>query len=125
MVAVTKQDITNVAPEFSGVEETTVDLFIEYARQFVAEGQWKSKAKQGIVWMACHMMKTVGLGSGGSSGTGTSGPMTSEKVGDLQRSYGQLSLQGGTALDQVLAQTKYGQMFIMIRKTIFTTPLVV
>lgn len=128
MVTVTKTDITDVAPEFASVAEPTVNIFIGYARHYVGEGVWgEAKAKQGIVWMACHLMKKIGFGEGTSTPTpgGSSGPVTMEKVGDLQRSYQALSLQGVSALDSVLATTSYGQMFIMLRKTVPTSPLVI
>lgn len=127
MVSVTKQDITNVAAEFAAVPESTVDIFIEYARDLVSEKVWGTKkAKQGIVWLTCHFMSQVGLGTSGSgAGGGASGPVTMEKVGDLQRSYGTTALTSSSAMDQLLSSTKYGQLFILVRKTVFTTPIVV
>jgi hypothetical protein len=110
-ITVEQSDISNVAPELASQTQERVDLFIEYARLFVNEEKWGSKAKFGIVLYACHLLTL-------SSSDGRSG-ITSEKVGELQVNYA--APQG----DDELNQTPYGMMYRNLRKTLPFTPLVV
>lgn len=96
---------------------------IELARQFVCEEKWSLKALQAIAIMTAHLLTEMGYGDG-STGSATSGPVTMEKVGDLQRSYAALSSNNFSVSEQLLATTKYGRLFLALRKTIPVTPLV-
>lgn len=122
MIEVTAADVTQFAPEFSDLPSSQIDLIIEYARNWVCEDKWGSKSKLGIVLMSAHLLKEAGFGPGDSSSA--SGPVTSERVGDLQRSYGQVSLQNSSVGDQLLATTKYGRLFLTLRRTLVITPMV-
>lgn len=127
MISVLPKDVVGLAPEFASLAATDdgavqMATIITYAREMVAEARWGSKAKMGICLMAAHLLKDLGFGDGGTSGA--AGPITMEKVGDLQRSYGALQVQGGSVGDQMIATTKYGKNFVMLKKTIPTTPLV-
>jgi hypothetical protein len=53
--------------------------------------------------------------------TGSGGPITQEKVGDLSRSYGTYDLSGS----EELGQTSYGREFLRVRKTLIISPWVV
>lgn len=122
-ITITPEDVTNVAPEFKNVEDETIEVYIDIARDFVCVSKWgEKKGKHAIILMTAHMMKDLGIGSNESSSA--SGPVTMEKVGDLQRSYASASLTGGSTSDQLLATTKYGRQFIMLRKTLVITPMV-
>ncbi len=118
-------DVTVEAFEvIKGTEGEDILNTIELAREFVCESKWGTEAKaiKAICLMTAHLLKTLGFGAGNSSNV--SGPITSERVGDLARSYGQISMTG-SAGDQLLTQTKYGQTFLMLRKTLLFTPMVV
>ena len=126
MVTVTKTDITNVAPEFASVAEETFDTFIDIARSLVIESIWgEARGKKGIIFMTAHLLAEGGFGLGGGSGSGPVGAVTMEKVGELQRSYSAINPQGMSAMDSLISTTKYGKTFVMLRKTIVSTPLVV
>lgn len=117
-------DVTDVAPEFAGVQDDTIQEFIDIAALIVGPA-WGKKRDKGIAVLAAHFLKDMGYGGGGNGSSSASGPVTMEKVGDLQKSYGTVALSGGSASDQLLTMTKYGRMFLMIKKTVFTSPLVV
>lgn len=124
---ITKANIIAIAPEFTNVPQGVFDIVIPMAQAYVAEAVWVAKADQGVTWMSCHILKTLGYGddeAGQNAGPNT-GAVTQEKVGDLQRSYSALQLKGTSDFDTVLSLTRYGQMFIMLRKTIATSPLVI
>lgn len=134
MIEVTAEDVAAIAPEFADLASSDPDQFdmpIELAREFVCEAKWgtDAKAKKAICLMAAHLMKELGFGadSEGGSGGGTSavGPVTMEKVGDLQRSYGAAITVGGSVSEQLLATTTYGKTFVMLRRTLALTPRVV
>lgn len=110
-IDIQQSDISNVAPELASQSQARVDLFIEYARLFVNEEKWGSKAKFGIVLYACHLLTL--------STTDGRNQVTSEKVGELQVNYA--APQG----DDELNQTPYGLMYKNLRKTLPFTPLVV
>lgn len=129
MIAVTPDDVALVAPEFktmaedvAGGGQAQMESMIDLARTFVNEGVFGTKAKLGISFMTAHMLKELGYGDGAS--TDANGPVTSEKVGDLQRSYGQLNLANASVGDQLLSTTRYGKMFLYLRRTIVLTPMV-
>lgn len=123
-VIVTPTDVTNVAPEFASVESATIEMFIDMARGLICASKFGSKAKQAIIFLTAHLMKEIGYGDGGSTSSSASGPVTSEKVGDLQRSYGQVSLSNGSVTDSLFATTKYGRLYVILRKQLVITPMV-
>jgi hypothetical protein len=94
MVTVTYEEVVAVAPEFATLAETVegqeqIDEMITLARQFVSEDKWGTGTKtvKAISLCAAHFLKTLGFGSGGVSTT-AAGPVTREKVGDLERTSG-------------------------------------
>lgn len=114
-IVVEPSDVTNVAPELSGETPERIQFFIDYAQSFVNECKWgATKGKLGVTVMAAHLLTM-------SNREGKSGQITSEKVGDIQQNFGG-AVSGG---DAELGQTAYGTQFVMLRKTILTSPLIV
>jgi len=66
-----------------------------------------------VALLVCHWLERDG--STGSRGTGRSGQITSEKEGQLSRSYGQVSGESNNDL----ASTSYGLELQQLRKTNF------
>jgi hypothetical protein len=129
MLQIEASDVTDVANEFQGTSDETVEMFIALARRFVSESQWGDMSKQGIVQMAAHLLKKAGYGYG-SDNTGTgggvaTGPVISESVGEISRTYANVGSSGSTVADALLATTSYGQLFLMMRSTLVRTPFVV
>ncbi len=110
-IAIEQSDISNVAPELASQTQERVDLFIEYARLFVNEEKWGSKAKFGIILYTCHLL-TLSTQDGRNA-------LTSEKVGELQTNY------AAPQADDELSQSPYGVMYKNLRRTLPFTPLVV
>lgn len=119
MVQVLPDDITNLAPEFESVDEEIIAFYIELARSFVAEGRWGTKAKAGIMYYAMHLMSRNGLGDNASTG----GVVKSESVGGISVTYETAGNSVATS-DGALGLTSYGEIILMLKKTLFTTPLV-
>jgi hypothetical protein len=113
MVTILPIDVIEIAPEFQ--TRNDISTFIEYARHFVCESVWGNKAKLGIVLMTAHLMTDLDEGA-------NPGNVTSERVGDLARGYSAVNVQG---LDGLLTTTKYGKQFVLLKRLIATTPLVI
>ena len=116
---ITASDITDVASEFAQETTPRLESYIELAQSFVSECAFKTKYKSAVIFMACHLLKLDKIGASGATGS-----VSSEKVGDLQTSYGTIGA-GVDPKDADLAQTPYGIMYLRLRKTIAKTPLVV
>lgn len=123
-ITVTPADVTQLAPEFAETSDEIIQAYIDIAKSFVCAGVWGSKSNQAVIFMTAHMLKDIGFGNGGDGSSNAAGAVTMEKVGDLQRSYASVSLTKGSTSDMLLAGTKYGRLFIMLRKTISVTPRV-
>lgn len=123
-MSVSSGDITAFASEFSAVPGATVDLYINLAKLSVNPRIWKDKADFGTILLTCHMLK-LKKANDAASASGAVGTVTSEKVGDLARSYG--GFGGGSGADPSeasLGQTSYGQEFLRLRRSLVITPLV-
>lgn len=122
-IALTPEEVKAFAPEFAAVEDSEVQSYIDIAQEFICESKWgEVKAKKALMLLTCHFLKDMGLGAGGSSSA--SGPVTMEKVGDLQRSYGSATLSKGSTSEQLFLTTKYGRAYILLRKTLVITPII-
>lgn len=114
--AVSATDVTDVATELATETETRINLFIGFAREYICEEKWGTKAKTAITLYAAHLLTLANRGA-----TGAVGAVTSEKVGELSRNFG--SAVGGE--NDELAQTPYGMMIMQLRRGILFTPIVV
>lgn len=114
--AVTATDVTNVATELASETDARINIFIDIAREYLCEEKWGTKAKTAIILYTAHLLTLANRGT-----TGAAGAVTSEKVGELQRSYG----SGVDGQTDELAQTPYGMMLMQLRRGILFTPIVV
>ena len=121
-VIISASDVTNVAPEFTCLQESEINAFIEIAKTLICETKWGDKYRVAVSLLTAHLMKEIGMGSDTSSSQ--SGPVTSEKVGDLAVTYGSVTAQGGSVTDNLYMTTKYGRLFLLIKKTLSITPMV-
>lgn len=100
-VSVDKDYLILHFPEFSSVDATRVTNLNPTALLYVSEDCFGTAAKYALALMIAHILK-LGEQAG-------SGPIKSEKVGDLSRSYGGLNISNW-------ALTSYGQEFEMLAK---------
>lgn len=102
-----------LAPEFSSVDDATVNRWLSVAGNLVNVGCLDAeRAAMARALYAAHMLSlSTRSGQGGAAALG---PVTSEKEGDLQRSYG--GLKGG---DTYLGSTSYGQQYLDVTKACF------
>jgi hypothetical protein len=115
-MAITSSDIKALGTEFSGLSDSMIETYIGIAQCLISEDAWGCCYSQALSLMTAHLV-TLGARAG------VGGPVTSERVGDLSRSYG--TLNSGTGDINELAQTSYGTMLSMLRRAQFRTPFCV
>lgn len=104
-VSVIKADIVVLYPELSGVPETQVNATVAMARAFVSEDVFSPNAKLALTLYSAHLLMMAEQRRGGAAG-----PLTSETVGKLSRSYAAPSQQSNQ-----LMNTSAGQQFKILR----------
>lgn len=102
-----------LAPEFASVVDGTVQTWLTMAGNLANTGCLDAeRAAMALALYAAHMLRLTLAHAQGT--VGALGPVTSEREGDLQRTYG--ALKGS---DSWLGQTPYGQQYIDITKACF------
>lgn len=104
-----------IASEFSTTSDADVAKWISLASLKINRNLYLSQADLSTALMAAHMMKTLG-----SNATGAKGAVVAERVGDISVNYA-----NPTKDSEELARTSYGLQLIQIKRTVFTSPLVV
>jgi hypothetical protein len=118
-IVVQQEDVTNVAPELASEGADRVALFTAIAQGYISECKWgQPKANQAAAILVAHLITYAnrGASSGGAGGT-----ITELKVGDVQQSFGSET----PTSDAELATTNYGKLFLSLRRTVFTSPIIV
>lgn len=107
-------------PEFNSEGDASIQLFLDLAAEQVNESAWGSGTLLvgGQCYLAAHMLALKRRGESGSGGA-----VISSKVGDLQRTYADVSAQGGSSSD-VYKSTPYGATFLIMRRQVLVTPMV-
>ena len=103
-----EQVLFDIAPETMDIEPTRRANLILYATKQVGFGCGYIK-ELAIAYLVAHMNAVSTKG-------GASGSVTSEKEGDLARSFGGSTVQGP------LGATGYGQEYVRIRNKYILTP---
>lgn len=115
-------------PDLPGVSSTTyVDAKLDEARLQVKESVWGDRWDLGVSYLAAHLILLQKSAQGSSisgSRTVVSGPVTSERVGDLSRSYGTGGSSSSTSASQSYDSTSYGREFKRLLGSIVTGPIV-
>jgi hypothetical protein len=112
---VTPADIKALFPEFASESDLRIQLFLDQAAFSVNASVWGNKADFAIQYLTGHLLTVANRG-----GSGAAGPVTSEKVGDLQRSYA----NNVSAVAHELGSTGYGMEFLRLRRSLYITPRV-
>lgn len=111
-------------PEFSAVSDVRMQALIDIANLSVNQKVWGSSYAPGIAYLVAHLLKRSGTATGVSGGSSQAGTVSSEKVGELQRSYAAPNLSGSSGEDALLSTTSYGIEYLRLRRQILITPMV-
>lgn len=100
-------------PEYASMSKPDVKTVAGVAALSIKESLWGTdKGNLALIYATAHMIK---MGERNGSG----GQVTSEKVGDLARTF---SANSGS--EEYWDSTSYGQEFLRIRKQIVTSPFI-
>lgn len=100
-------------PEFADVPNVRLTIFSGMAERNVNRSVWEEKADDAEMLLTAHFLTLADR-------QGAGGAVTQERVGDLSVSYG--TSKGN---QDELNSTSYGQMFLMMMKTLAITPRVI
>jgi hypothetical protein len=118
-ITVAQADISNMAPELAGETSGRVGSFISIATSMVSESRWgTTKANFAVIYLTCHLMT---MANRGQSAGGAGGQITQNKVDQLTQSYS----ADQSEIDKDLMSTAYGKMYLGLRNTVPTVPLIV
>lgn len=101
-----------IAPEASDKPDVFLQTLIDIAKPQVCISKNKKINNLAIAYLAAHMNS---IGNRGGSGVGA---VTSEREGDLARSFG----VSGNVRDAALGQTPYGLEFLRLKNQFVLTP---
>lgn len=111
-------------PEFSAVNDTRIQALLDIANLSVSQKVWGSAFAPGMAYLVAHLLKRSGVAAGVSGGNSNAGTISSEKVGELQRSYAAPAMSGSSSDDALLSTTSYGMEYLRLRRQLIVTPMV-
>lgn len=94
--------------------DATLDVIAAEASKLMSADKWGDKADLGLVYLTAHML-SISKRSGGAAGS-----VTSERVGDLAKSYGSSAAGSGS---HDLDQTSYGKQYRGLAERLPCRPL--
>ncbi len=109
-------DVEALATELTG--NSRLALFLAQAQRQVNYTEWGSLADDGVKYLTAHLT-TVAVRASASGGAIPRGPLTSETVGPLSRSYAAPAASSGA--DGELGSTTYGQRYLALRALSFAS----
>jgi len=118
-VAATATQLKARFAEFASVDDSLVSEWLGVAARQMNPDRWGGKYNDGQMWLTAHLMKAGKIGTE-SSPAASRGPVTSESVGNVSRSYAVDASSGGTSL----ASTFYGQQYLELKRGLARTPVV-
>lgn len=102
-----------LAPEFASIVDATVNTWLTVAGSLIEVGCLDAeRVAMAQALYAAHLLRLTT--TQGNAGNSALGPVTSEREGDLQRTYG--AVKGS---DTWLGQTTYGQQYIQVTNACF------
>ena len=111
----TVSDFKTDFPEFEETDNTVVTRFIGKAEIRVNRTEWGVKADDGVGYLTAHLLKRFEQGDGAASG-----PVASERVGDIAVSYG----VSDDFKNRELASTVYGRQYLDLCGEVFASRVV-
>jgi len=98
-MTVSVAEFKELFPEFAGKSDDSIQFALDCVVENVSEAVFGNCYKRAVYLLLAHTVTMQGRG-------GSSGPVTSESVGSLSRSY------GSTTSSSYLSQTGYGTQYL-------------
>lgn len=112
-MAVTPQQLRDLAPELATVPDGRLCLFIQQAERRVNRAAWGVRADDGVMYLAAHLAIQAGKGA-----SAPVGPVSSVSVGEVSQSFA-VAPDGGS-----LSATSYGQEYLSLSRLVFASRVV-
>lgn len=109
-----------VGGEFKGVDDATLEKWIEIVRPMVSKKQFGKLYEQGIAYLVCHKLKMAGHGENPLGDIGTIGigfAVGSVSEGGSSISFG-ANQSSNLAADAELGLTSYGVQYLQLRRSV-------
>lgn len=117
MANITWSDVTAVAPELSTTPVAAQALLLLWGNKAIAadvfDGPDGDTTKLARCYLVAHAA-TLGNQAASAGGSGAAGPVTSESIGDLSRSFGAIGGGGGGSGGDEYQATGYGRLYWML-----------
>jgi hypothetical protein len=113
-MATTPSELKKIFPEFANEPNSRLNFFINAAVTRLNPDAFCDKYDQAVCFLSAHLLTL-------SNRAGQGGSVTSEKVGDLARSY---SAPKGASDGSSYSSTSYGQMFEDLLRSCRSVPRV-
>ena len=110
-MSINASTIRNLAPELTSQTDDRINYFITEAARYVNASIWGAKTDFAHALYTAHLMTMAGSGGAGN--------VSSERVGDLSRTYSVDTSSGS------MSGTSYGQQFLSARKSLLISPMVI
>lgn len=121
---ITWDDVAALAPALADIEVESQDLIIAHVSRVLKAARWGDLIDVGQTYLAAHLGALVLRATGGAGGSSSQavGPVVSETVGQVSRTYAVLTQSSGTggAGDASLASTDWGREFVALRDRLVT-----
>lgn len=112
-MAVTWADVIAIEPLAADVDAAARTIFLDTAALLVDVDEWGALYDKGVLYMAAHLGL---LSSWSVSGAGGAvGPVVSESLGPMSRSYA--NLFQASASEGALGTTKWGKIYLSLLNT--------
>lgn len=100
---------SDLPPEFDGVDSRDMTYWLDQAASVVTVEAWGDLTSNAHAMLAAHYLKLDGKGSSSSTGTG---PVTSERVGNVSVSYAAAAVSA----EGDLGTTHYGRRYLDLQR---------
>lgn len=112
-------DVVQLAPALEDLEQATQDLLLDHVERLVPASKWGDVVDIGRMYLAAHLGTLVlrASSSGGSSSQAV-GPVVSETVGQVSRTFAVLSSTSGGGFEGSLTSTTWGREYVELRRTL-------
>lgn len=103
-----------IASELDTIDDNTVLQYIDFAKTFVSERRFGPMYEKALAFYAAHLLtlKSITAANGATDAALTAGAVTSEREGDLQRTY---DYSSGSS-SSLLSKTVYGKQYLELLK---------
>lgn len=115
---ITWDDVLLIAPGLSSLEEDSQDAILLHVQRLVAPAKWGDLLDMGMTFLAAHF-GTLVQRSTATAGAGSSqavGPVVSETVGPVARTFAVLTSGSGAGGDASLTSTNWGREYVELRR---------